>query len=174
MAGTTLQVPGVPAMAHDMHLLEQAVVQQVLSTQNPVAHWEPLLQARPGEARQAPLPSQRKLPTQGVLALRSGINSATGWQAPCLPVNPHDMHDPIQASAQQWPSVQKPLPHWEAEVQVVPLAPLQVPLPSHALVPEQGLVAFKSNLPGGTSPQVPTLVARLQALQLAVQDSLQQ
>jgi hypothetical protein len=77
-----------------------------------------------------PKPSQTPVVPQ-VLAVceahsLSGSTPAAMFpQAPLAPepflAAEHASHDPLQALLQQTPSTQKPLPHWPAPVQAVPL-----------------------------------------------------
>jgi hypothetical protein len=78
----------------------------------------------------------------------------------------HDTQIPLQALSQHTPSAQNPLAQFVPEVQVEPLAALHLPVPSHAVWPEQ-LPA--TSMPGVTAEQVPSLPATLQALQAPAQ-----
>ena len=56
--GTLVQVPSVPATAHDRHVPVQAPMQQKPCSQKPVLHWAGAVQATPTGSRPQLVPEQ--------------------------------------------------------------------------------------------------------------------
>src|SRR6185369_9586787 len=83
----------------------------------------------------------------------------------------HALHVPAQALLQQTPSAQKVLRHSAFPPHACPRPFLQAPSPSHWLGAAQ---VPRSLIPFGTFEQVPTVPARLHALQVPTQAVLQQ
>ena len=121
---------------------------------------------------QLPAPSQTSLPLQAGVAFASAASLATlVVQVPATFA--HDLQAAVQASAQQRPSTQKPVAQSAATPQLCPCLALQVPAPSHTLLPLQTGDEFASVLPfGRLVEQVPAPFAH--DLHCAVQVLLQQ
>ena len=106
--GVLRHVPTLPATLHDWQTPLQAELQHTPSTQLPVAHWLPCVQATPLPERQLPAPLHTPAPMQP---------GASGWpegvltQVPTLPATLHDWQTPLQAVPQQTPSTQLPPAH---------------------------------------------------------------
>jgi hypothetical protein len=141
----------------------QALLQQTPSAQNPLAHWVPAVHACPIFALQAPVASQLLVPLQ--LSPSSALVTPThippppvqAWQAP------------QEATPQQRPSMQFPLLHSVAAVQVWPAAFLHIPAASHICMPLQ--LSSPADL---TGLHVPSRPVRLHAVHAPVQAVLQQ
>jgi hypothetical protein len=146
-------VPTLPATLHAMQVPLQATSQQTPSTQYPVAHWLPLLQAVPtppvdathrpathaapshwaslvqGRA-QLPWPLQVAVPQP----FSTSVPAGRGAQPPTSPGRLQASHAPVHAPLQHTPSTQKPEAQSDAWAHASPLpfGPLQVP-PSQLL-----------------------------------------
>lgn len=115
----TVQVPSVPPRSHAKQVPPQVVLQQTRSTQCPLKHSVPSVQACPFGRTHAPLPLQASGATQV-----PGSLTATGTlvQVPTIPPTAQDTQVPPHAALQQTPSTQMPLVHWLADMQPAPLA----------------------------------------------------
>jgi hypothetical protein len=167
---TPLTPPFVFIPSHDAHVPVHAVSQQYLvpppsSGQKPLAHWPALVHVWPLNFLHTLLPSHAWV----VLQLATCWPAGTLMHVPMLPARSHRAQSPEQELLQQRPSWQKPLRQAALLPQGSPSLALQVPEPSHALVPEQPA----TSTPLVTGLQVPTLLARLQATQTPGQAALQ-
>jgi hypothetical protein len=174
---TFVQVPSVPASAHDLHVAVQVVAQQMPCAQMPLAQSLFAVQVAPlGRFVQTPV-EQTFGDTQSVSALHdvlqapvpqpngSHIDVVAVWQVPVpLHVRAEVSVEPVQLGA----------------TQVVPAAysrqapmPSQVPSRAHVPAPSSGHCASGS-WPAGTLEQVPGVPARAHDWQVPVQVVAQQ
>ena len=92
----------------------------------PLAHFSGAHAVPVGYLRQPPAPSQVPLVPQEAafrsthIARGSAAPAAIGWQVPGAEASAQLRQAPWQASAQQTPSTQNPLPHSPAPAQVCP------------------------------------------------------
>ncbi len=146
--------PHVPLLlsAHDWHAGQLATPQQTPSTQVPVKHSEVAKQVCPSIFLQLPAPSHELTPMHVLGVMLSG----PAGMFPHVPLRPtaHDLHAGQLVTPQQTPSTQVPVKHSSVVAHARPLLFLQLPIPSHELVPMQVLGVTLSG-PAGTFPQVP-------------------
>lgn len=157
------QVPAVAILRlHVWHVGQLELPQQTPSTQLALKHCVPALQLCPFPSLQAPDPLQMLVPVHALAGTLSVVPLGRNEQVP-LPERPHDWHVGQLAVPQQAPSRQLELKHSALEPQVCPFAFLQLPAPSHTLVPEQALTGLLSTAPLVRFEQVPAVAAlRLQ------------
>jgi len=154
------QVPTFVGWLQLLHisLLSHAVSQQTPSAQLPL--WQ-LLAWPPGQfcplaaLTQLPAPSHTLLAGQVLGVVLSGWPLAMFPQVPGITPSAHDLQAGQLATPQQTPSTQMPVTHSEVAAQVCPLTFLQLPSPSHKLVPMQVLGAMLSGIPLAIGPQTP-------------------
>jgi len=170
----SVQAPRLPETLQDLQVPLQAVSQQVPSTQRPLLQVADEVQAWPLASLQAPLPSQTFVPVQGLAAMGSGFPAGMWVQLPRLAERAQDLQVSVQSEAQQTLSTQNPVAQSPARVQAWPVAFLQAPAPSQALVPVQGVVALVSCCPTGMLAHVPWKPDTAQDWQTPVQEILQQ
>jgi hypothetical protein len=195
-SGTLAQVPE-PLMLHDWQFGQALVLQQVLSTQLPLAHWPAPVQVLPlvrlgthADIRQKlpaeQSPSEVQLERHAPAPLHvvapqlflGSVSSATLPQMPSAPepffADEQAVHTPLQALLQHTPSTQKPLAQSAAFVpQAWPTSARHEPAPLQALGAMHGVVALVSCWPAGALEQVPMLPVTLQAWQVPVHALLQ-
>jgi hypothetical protein len=111
---TATHVP--PPPVHAWHVPHTLAVQQRPSTHDPDAHSAPAAQVCPGVFLQAPVASHVIVPVQ-VLS----VADLTGEHVPGVAVRLQATQAPAQASLQQTPSTQLPLPHSSTAAHVMPL-----------------------------------------------------
>jgi hypothetical protein len=146
-ASGVVQVPD--EFAHEKQGVVQASAQQVLSTQLPDRHSLAAVQPWPFALRQWPAPSHALVPVHAPAGTVSATPAATGVvQVPAALA--HVKHGVAQPSRQQVPSTQLPDRHSLAAAQPCPAAFLQLPVPSHALVPVQAGLPLRSCTPLAT------------------------
>lgn len=131
LATTMLQLPS----EHSLQAPSHALSQHLLSAQKPLAHCASSApQDWPLAFLQLPAPSQALLPLHAGLAFVS-LEPLQTLLVHVPAAFAHDLQESVQLDSQQRPSTQKPLAHSVAAEQVCPLASLQAPAPSHALLP---------------------------------------
>jgi hypothetical protein len=168
-----VQVPTFPMRLQDSQVVPHAALQQTPSTQKLLVQSAATLQVCPFTFLQPPLPSQELVsPHTGAVSVPLTTILPQVPFRPCpFAAAEHAWHVPAHAALQQLPSTQKPLVHSLAAAQACPLIFLQIPLPSHVLVPlHTGLVSVP---PAATLVQVPTLPTALHTLQSVLQAALQ-
>ena len=146
-----MHVP-LPERPQDWHTGQLATPQQTPSTHVPVAHSDVAAHVCPLTFLQLPIPSHELTPVQ-VLGRKLSGPAAMFPQVPFTPIA-HDLQAGQLATPQQTPSTQVPVEHSAVVAQPCPLTFLQLPSPSHELVPVQVLGVTLSG-PTGTFPQVP-------------------
>jgi hypothetical protein len=174
-------VPSAPepffAGVQALHSVLQTVLQQTPSTQKPLVHSPPAVQAVPFAAsKQAPDPLHELPPKHSLSGSRP---------APMLPQTPltpepffvavHARQGPVHAALQQTPSAQKPLTHSVPSAHVSPfgalqtLDPLQTSEPAHSSSGSR-FMPIVPHVPSAPEP----FFADVQALQSVLQTVLQQ
>jgi hypothetical protein len=192
--GVLAHVPTLPATLHAWQVPVQAVSQQTPSTQCPLAHWLPTVQATASAARQLPAPLHTLVPVhEGGSCWKAGV----ARHVPTLPAMLQAWQVPAHALLQHTPSTQLPLAHSFPAPQVTLLVflaahdPAEQYLPAaqsaslpqkekHAPAPLQ-VKAPQPDLgsrPESTGPHVPSLLcpvsAAVQAWHVPEQAALQQ
>jgi hypothetical protein len=164
--------PHVPPETHRWHPPSHALSQHTPFAQKPLAQSAGAVQLLPLASLQVPAPSQALGATHGVVAVESVLRTGRFVQVPTLPLTSQAMQLAMQAVSQQAPSTQLP----ETQSSGPPGHPwpfsfLQAPLPSQALGEAQ---AGEGSWPNcGTFVQVPTVPARLHAMQTSAHAVLQ-
>jgi hypothetical protein len=122
---------------------------------------------------QAPEPLQvaRQTPSPIPHSFSGSLPAAWPVHWPARPVWLHDTHLPSHALSQHTPSTQKPEAQALPLKQVRPFLVLQLPLPSHAWLPEQLL---GTSVPAAACTQVPSWPATLQDWQTPEQAAIEQ
>jgi hypothetical protein len=121
---------------------------------------------------QPPAPSQSHVPTHAFAGTLSGRFAPTGVEH--VPAAfAHDIQGVVHVSTQQVPSMQLPVRQSAPRPQVWPAILLQLPAPSHALVPVQAGLPFPSWTPLATIVvHVPVMHDRQGVVQVSKQQTL--